>query len=319
MTQLEDNVLKNIRKYMGTNPSQRELEVTQRIAEAMQTVLTNEGEMSPARLAGLILGLSDPNLQKKYEKYLAWLASSVRPASLTPGRVMDRTLTWKGDPEAGRMVLLAEHHAENLLEMNGQTYVRELLACIRSITAGNMDPTGDPVEPEAYRAWQDMGTAISWAGVAREMLGYEQPTPENQRALEEALNALECLRWAGARVDLILRERNNPEPQAARRGRQLYYGHILDESGARKGEFVVIDVRSGDYEVSNNENEASRKLRERQPNAFTWTERARHPSPYLATTQIGITSDAPFRANRAAGSQSFAAARDCSPKRTRAR
>ena len=193
---------------------------------------------------------------------------------------MERASTWRGDPGAARLALMAEYHAEKLREMVNSAYTQELLDSIRITTATNLDPTGENLEMDQCQGWPNIRTAISWANIAREMLENNEETPKIREALDHAENVLECLQWAKSRVDNLMKRKHHPEPGAARKGRQLYYDRILAESGAQKGQFVVIDVRSGDYEVSNHSSEAARILRKRQPDAFTWTERAGYPSAY---------------------------------------
>ena len=47
-----------------------------------------------------------------------------------------------------------------------------------------------------------------------------------------------------------------------------------------KGKFVVIDVNSGDYEIDKRDNTATRRLRERRPEAVTYAVRVGRPTAY---------------------------------------
>ena len=52
-----------------------------------------------------------------------------------------------------------------------------------------------------------------------------------------------------------------------------------------KGRVVVIDVRSGDYEIARNSLTATLRLRERCPGAFTWAERVGSPAVFRPGSQ----------------------------------
>ncbi len=61
-------------------------------------------------------------------------------------------------------------------------------------------------------------------------------------------------------------------------GRAIYKKAILPlMEDDDKGRVVVIDVNSGDYEVADDDATALFRLLERQPDAFTWTERVGYP------------------------------------------
>ncbi|MXZ91668.1 MAG: hypothetical protein F4W95_09295 [Chloroflexi bacterium] len=64
-------------------------------------------------------------------------------------------------------------------------------------------------------------------------------------------------------------------------GRAIYQEKIRPTLGPEhKGKIVVIDVKSGDYEIADEDLVATRRLRERQPNAYTWAERVGYPAVY---------------------------------------
>ena len=44
---------------------------------------------------------------------------------------------------------------------------------------------------------------------------------------------------------------------------------------------MVIDIKSGDFEVGENDHEARQRLRERRPDARTWTEKVGYPTPHV--------------------------------------
>ena len=56
-------------------------------------------------------------------------------------------------------------------------------------------------------------------------------------------------------------------------GRAIYREKIHPTLGPEhKGKIVVIDVKSGDYEIADRHITAARRLRKRRPDAFTWEE-----------------------------------------------
>ena len=62
-------------------------------------------------------------------------------------------------------------------------------------------------------------------------------------------------------------------------GRSIYHEKILPILGPEdKGKVVVIDVKTGDYEIAENSLTASLRLRKRRPAAFTWAERVGYPA-----------------------------------------
>lgn len=50
-----------------------------------------------------------------------------------------------------------------------------------------------------------------------------------------------------------------------------------------EGKFVVIDVRSGDYEIDERDGAATSRLLKRRPGAMTWAVRVGHPTAYRWT------------------------------------
>ena len=68
------------------------------------------------------------------------------------------------------------------------------------------------------------------------------------------------------------------------RGRQLYRQTILPQlkadGRANRGDMVVIDICSGEFEVDSDDSAASFRLFERCPDAFTWTERIGYKVPH---------------------------------------
>ena len=71
------------------------------------------------------------------------------------------------------------------------------------------------------------------------------------------------------------------ETDAPAIGRAIYRERIRPTLGPEhKGKVVVIDVKSGDYEIADKDLVATRRLKERRPNAYTWAERVGYPAMY---------------------------------------
>ena len=71
------------------------------------------------------------------------------------------------------------------------------------------------------------------------------------------------------------------EESVASRGKELYVTKIRELTrGTAKGDFVVIDIHSGDFEVDSDDVTATMRLMERRPNAITWAECVGYTSAY---------------------------------------
>lgn len=75
----------------------------------------------------------------------------------------------------------------------------------------------------------------------------------------------------------------------ASQGKELYVTKIRDLTrDTAKGDFVVIDIHSGDFEVDSDDLVATMRLMERRPDAITWAERVGYPAAY--NLQGGISA-----------------------------
>ena len=80
------------------------------------------------------------------------------------------------------------------------------------------------------------------------------------------------------------------EDNAPAIGRAIYREKIHPNLGPEhKGKVVVIDVKSGDYEIADRHITAARRLRERRPDAFTWEERVDVPVTYRVHPSVVTT------------------------------
>ena len=79
---------------------------------------------------------------------------------------------------------------------------------------------------------------------------------------------------------------------AAEIGKAIYDDKIKDTLGPEhKGKVVVIDIKSGDYEIGDDDMEATERLLERRTDADTWAKRVGCPALYEIATIFPI--DAP--------------------------
>lgn len=67
--------------------------------------------------------------------------------------------------------------------------------------------------------------------------------------------------------------------EVARRGRETYEQKIRTEPG-HEGRFVVIDTTTGDYEIADEDLEASDRMVERNPDAILYETRIGERSAY---------------------------------------
>jgi hypothetical protein len=75
-------------------------------------------------------------------------------------------------------------------------------------------------------------------------------------------------------------ERPYDKDEIARRGKDLYEGHVRGEveaGGANEGRFLAIDVDSGDHEVADDALGAGAGLRRRRPDATIYLMRVGRP------------------------------------------
>ena len=262
--------------HKSPNPSRRETQTAHAISEAMGLHLRGYDHV-PEWLPGLIFGLRDPHIAGKFRENLQLLSNIVHFPRGNPSEMTTGQHPWDGSVIAGALVHRALAHARVLRETRPLRFTRELEAELESVVRGAGDPSGGPEKAEP---WQRMATAINWARVARDYLENEEPTPENARAVELAQLAMECLHWAKDTVDLETEQRRN-QPGAKQRGRKLYYERIHDECGASRGQFVVIDVTTGEYEVDDDRRTALHRLIDRRPQALVWTEMQGRPDPFV--------------------------------------
>ena len=71
-------------------------------------------------------------------------------------------------------------------------------------------------------------------------------------------------------------------------GKAMYEEIRGELEAMQKGRVVIIDVKSGDYEVGDNDLEATLRMFERRPNALTWGERVGYPAMYAFKERVSF-------------------------------
>ena len=73
-------------------------------------------------------------------------------------------------------------------------------------------------------------------------------------------------------------KQDNEAVDVAAAGRAVYERLRERLEAEAWGRVVVIDVKSGDYEIAENHLVVALRLRERRPGAYTWAERVGYPT-----------------------------------------
>ena len=69
-------------------------------------------------------------------------------------------------------------------------------------------------------------------------------------------------------------------------GRAVYKELRPDMEANHWGKMVVIDVKTGDYEIADDDLTATMRLLKKNPEALTWGERVGYPAPYSISQRI---------------------------------
>ena len=78
------------------------------------------------------------------------------------------------------------------------------------------------------------------------------------------------------------------QEEFARRGHSLYEKEIAPRlNEAQRGQFVAVDIESGQFEVDPDDYQAANRLRSRVPNAQIWLERVGHPTAFRMGAALG--------------------------------
>jgi len=69
--------------------------------------------------------------------------------------------------------------------------------------------------------------------------------------------------------------------EICRRGEEIYQQHIRPNvESQHKGKLLLVDIESGDYEIDEDDAEATERLLSRKPNAVLYGLRVGYPSAY---------------------------------------
>ena len=262
------------------------------IEGSIQGTDSNEDSLPPW-YRKLVFGLASPHIGTKYRKFVATLRK-FDPDEIagTPEEILESEAEWRGNRDVGLLTLEAQHHATELFRIVSKDYVQDLLRAVNELAAAGADPSFDPTSEKLGRAWGNLPNAIAYAHIACEMLSGALESPETEIALGYAENIRECLIWAQTCLRLQrvatrrpLKDKDGTEVDVLALGRDLYQNRIRRQITAEKGDFVVIDVQSGDYEVGELESDAKKRLLKRRPDAITWLERVGYPAPYTMSVK----------------------------------
>jgi hypothetical protein len=82
--------------------------------------------------------------------------------------------------------------------------------------------------------------------------------------------------------------------EVARRGREIYARRIRREvEPEHEGRFLVVDVTTGDYEIADEDLEASERLLKRRPDALLYGQPIGEPGRPSARIGTGLRTDYP--------------------------
>ena len=269
------------------------------LEQGIQGVTSPESPATPwlRGLVGLLGSVANPVTESGYRRVGRVLRQfDIAEIQSTPEEVIESLPQWEGDEDVGVFALRAAWHAAALAQLVDREYVKDLLEIVRDIAGGRRDPTAVPGETDSAPRWEQLADAIATAGNAYDLLEWEcnkaasttglSDLSQLERAAEQAALARRYL-WEARETMVAKREEARDQRSTGGLeteewsliGRDLYHNRIRKENSLEKGQFVVIDVMSGDFEVGDNEHEARNRLRERRPDARTWLEMVGYPTP----------------------------------------
>ena len=270
------------------------------LEQGIQGVTSPENPEPPwlRGLVGLLGSVANPVTESGYRRVGRILRQfDIAEIQSTPEEVIESLAQWEGDEDVGVFALRAAWHAAALEQLVDREYVKDLLEIARDIAGSRRDPMAVPGDPDSVPKWEQLADAIATAGNAYDLLEWEcnraasttglSDRSQLERAAEQAALARRYL-WEARETMVAKREDARSQRSSGGLeteewsliGRDLYHNRIRKEHSLEKGQFVVIDVMSGDFEVGDNEHEAGNRLRERRPDARTWLEMVGYPTPH---------------------------------------
>jgi hypothetical protein len=242
----------------------------------------------------VVYSLANPFINSKYRKFIATLRKfDFEEMVTTPAEILEDAEEWKGDPDAGLFTLEAQHYATELSRTFNGEFIRDLQEAVDELANSGADPSSAPGSSELAWTWEKLPDAIAFADIACELLSNAPESPANEIALQYAEAIRDRLGWVQTCLQLrraatrkLVAGPDGTDLDVTTLGRDLYHNHIRREIDLKKGDFVVIDVTSGDYEVGDSETEVWMRLKERRPEAITWVEQVGFPTPYKTSPRL---------------------------------
>lgn len=263
----------------------------------------NEAEQSgmPRWMRGILYGLPFQGLGSRYRKTLRMVRTfDIEAIASTPDVVVEQIAQWRGDADVGLATLQAAYHAKELYRIVGKDYVRDVLAVVSEIAETKRDPNAEPGNGDLARQWSKLSDAIALADTSYSLLTMAPEALELEEALSHAEKVGMYLRDAQSALQESRESQRRTvmtddgvEIDIATKGRDLYHNGIRDSINAEEGQVVVIDVKSGAWEVDGDDATATLRLLERCPNAITWAERVGYPTVHRAEHRIVPSDRAP--------------------------
>ena len=244
-----------------------------------RTTAQREGSYQDPTLAAL-LSVTTPTIGAEYrsiiaELYYQMVFSEPSPAHNTNLYGKEQSLTTK----VARCLREAVIAAQALHSCIGMDYTKELLQQITKVE------THSPDMPNAVMP--RLQEAITAAHTVYQVTNHPGQSPETREASKHAAAMRASLILTQALVQAYNRnlgaktlDLNGHSATAPVHGKFLFHHHIYEKVKGLHGHFVVIDVRTGDYETSPEQAVAHRELRKRRPDAFCWVERIGAANPY---------------------------------------
>ena len=286
---------------------QRQQDVTDPMeAHVIQTLLTivaNQNNDTPTpldsnQILSAFIAFSTPIVGRDYKKivsdlyYDTYLAGQDQPDPKPP----DQTLNIP-TPEANlyqrvtRCIQNAHEHAGLFQAAVDLRYASELLHTTQHLL--------EMAKAQPRGLSSHMASAIGNAHIAYQVSSHPDQPPATREASTHAAAARSSLIVAHNLIQAFNRSMgtytitvNGYAAPAALHGKYLYHNFIRDKVQEREGHFVVIDIKTADYETSFNEAQAHRALRKRRPDALCWVEKVGALNPYAGLTPLNPANPA---------------------------
>ena len=269
------------------------------VEQGIQGVTSGENP-TPPWLLGLLGSVTSPLTESGGYRRVARILRQfdIEEILSTPEEVVDDLLQWEGDEDVGLFALRAAYHAQVLAQLVDREYVKDLVEIVGDLTGARRDPLAAPGDRDSARWWRQLPDAIATAANAYELLAWEcnnsvtvTEHPDLSRMEQAAEQAALARRYLWEAREALVEKNSDSRSKSSIGdltdeewslvGRDLYHNRIRKENVLVKGQFVVIDIKSGDFEVGENDHEAHQRLRERRPDARTWVEKVGYPTPHV--------------------------------------